>query len=45
MIEIEYFLRKVIELENKDINPAVEPLLCFSCLQLAALGKEHSKGL
>ena len=35
----------MLELDDKEINTNSEPLLCFSCLQLAAFGREHSKGL
>lgn len=45
MLEIEYFLKKAIELGDKEIVASAEPLLCFSYIQLAALGKEQARGL
>ena len=45
MLEIEFFLRMVIRSGDKELIAGAEPLLCFSVLQLEALGKEHSRGL
>jgi hypothetical protein len=45
MIEIEYFLRKAIEFGDKDLLANIEPLICFSYLQIVSLSKEQAKGL
>jgi hypothetical protein len=44
-LEMENFLMKIVQLHDKDINNAVEPLLCFSYLQLQTLSKEHARPL
>lgn len=44
-LEMENFLRKIVQVGDKDINNAVEPLLCFSYLQVETISKEHARGL
>lgn len=31
-------------MKNNDINASIEPLLCFSYMQIAALNKDQHKG-
>ena len=45
MLEIEYFLKRVIEIGIKDIHATAEPLVCFSYIQIAGLGKDMGRGL
>ena len=45
MIQIKYFLRRAIEFGDKDLLANIEPLICFSYLQIVPLSKDQAKGL